>query len=155
MIDESLPADRDVPPKQRHTGRRTRRRLVDDMVPLAAVTVRQHLCRDHGPAGVEGAFGARTAAAIDGRRRGPCSPGAERRTDPAGGAGRAWARSCKRINDLCATSPTTTTSVDAHDDDPPRNAQTAALEALIEAHVIESERPTVRRRFSIGRRSLA
>jgi hypothetical protein len=30
---------------------------------------------------------------------------------------------------------------------PARNAQTAALEALIEAHAIELKLPTVRRRF--------
>jgi hypothetical protein len=32
-------------------------------------------------------------------------------------------------------------------DTPARNAQTAALEALIEAHAIELKLPTVRRRF--------
>ena len=30
---------------------------------------------------------------------------------------------------------------------PPKNAKTAALEALIEAHAIELKLPTVRRRF--------
>ena len=44
VIDEWLLADRDAPPRQRHTARRIRQRLLDERgADVAEVTVRQHV----------------------------------------------------------------------------------------------------------------
>ena len=107
------------------------------------------LCRDHGPARVELAVrGALAAGAIDGRavavlaRRAqtisPATPG-----PLTGLAARLQAHQRPvpdpdRLRPAARRNPMTT---------PARNAQTAALEALIEAHAIELKLPTVRRRF--------
>ena len=109
------------------------------------------LCREHGPARGRSS---RSAARCRGRDRrprgrGPRPPRTEHRHGPhrapltgldarLDGARRGPRR----------TSPTTTNCSEAPDDHhPARNAQTAALEALIEAHAIELKLPTVRRRF--------
>ena len=103
------------------------------------------LCREHGPARVELAVrGALAAGAIDGRavavlarRTSPAAPAPARRARrPAGRARPARARPHRlRPADRRITMTTA------------KNAQTAALEALIDAHAIELKLPTVRRRF--------
>ena len=108
------------------------------------------LCREHGPARVELAVRGALGRGRDRRTRRPGSrpPHVEHHARHAGAADRprrapSGARAARagpdRLRPAARRIPMTTT--------PARNAQTAALEALIEAHAIELKLPTVRRRF--------
>ena len=106
------------------------------------------LCREHGPARVELAVrGALAAGAIDGRavavlarrrRARTAAPAPLTGLDARLAAHERPAPDLDRLRPAARRIPMTT---------PARNAQTAALEALIEAHAIELKLPTVRRRF--------
>ena len=107
------------------------------------------LCREHGPERVELAVrGALAAGAIDGRavavlaRRAetapPAAPAPLTDLEPRLARHERTGARSDRLRPAARRHPMTT---------PTRNAQTAALEALIEAHAIELKLPTVRRRF--------
>jgi IstB-like ATP binding protein len=106
------------------------------------------LCRDHRPDRVELAVrGALTAGAIDGRAVAVLARRTQSAPPPApveltGLAAPAGARAAgpesRRLRPAARRDPVTTA---------PKNAKTAALEALIEAYAIELKLPTVRRRF--------
>ena len=106
------------------------------------------LSREHGPARVElavrgalaaGAHDGRAVAVLARRARPAAGPRRRRSTDLDAAARRRMQRPAPdldRVRPAARRSPMTA-----------RNAKTAALEALIEAHAVELKLPTVRRRF--------
>ena len=106
------------------------------------------LCREHGPARVELAVrGALAAGAIDGRAVAVLARRAESRTDRAAPPLTGLDARLAAHERAGARAWPTTTQSDRRRPMTRATRQTAALEALIEAHAIELKLPTVRRRF--------